>query len=1559
MICFRKTIRRFCFAAVAASLSHSLSRTPRFARLLLRVLATLYIVAAILAPTATAQVDYNALPDYDYVPPVDWRLGVSNGHSPELDLSRLASAKSKALGAEQDELPDHWNNALFKHFPPYFNQSGPSCMCSSFTGYIFTHELNSYRNLDGYLPSNQMAVFFGWLQTYQNSSKEQIEMHNGCPNAIDYNGRTHSDNYGFQDWRSREAGWMNGYNRWYNAMFNRAQGFYTFPRTLGTEQGRLDMKRWLYNHNGDNDFHSGGLAYVVIAANSCYVRIGSTPANDETGAVGKYYIDTWGSEINHAMTLIGYDDRIEFDLDGNGIYGEKEKDEVGAWIVANSWGEGWENGGWVYVPYRYGGTIGKVTANNFWKPYVTYIRKDYIPERTIKLKMDYSHRSEISLHVGVNSDTSATSAQYTLPVYSFQQAGDGAEDRSDGAPEVPMLGKWVDGFHYEPMEFGYDLTTLSSGYDQSKPLKYFFTVRFHGSKGAGHLYSASILDYKFETKDGIEIPFDIDTIAISQSESQSNAITISVVVPGEAVNPPTNVHISNDRLLWDAPQASSMKVKNYNIYKNNQLQGSTVNAQGYAIDDQSASYCVSAVYSYKGTSIESAKSELARLPVKTPEGDNVTLTVSNGTFVIPNAVPYRLEEGTIEFWIKPASVGQTNHRMGGSKEANFNFKITASGQACAGWDNESLVSSAAKSIKANTWAHVAIVVEHNNMTIYLNGMKKGSVRSTNTSGIPALGDIVFGTEGDLLDAELDEFRIWSKARSQIDIYGNKDISIKDPASQGDLICYLTMNTIDLGGERRLQDFACSNHAYVLEGELQTQQNTDIINGSAFTFNPSIVISDSVFVGQPTLFQASGSVNVVKWQWSTPGAKTKSYVTKSPYVTYPKAGDYTVSLTATDGEGNETTVEKTIEVVEGRLPSPEFDISTARQAVGQPITLINRTKSSTSTYVWSIEGQDNQHSTNANAVFETAGTYDITLTASNGSGSASITKQVEIYNARPQSEFAVNPSNILLGETTYLEDKSTGKPTNWIWTLSNGHRYLQVDGRFSSLVPPAPGFYDVTLQTTNSEGSNIATKGRILCVSNADAKNGLNFNGGKEHLDFARPFKTDQSAFTIEWWMNPQVYFGTGGFDFGDMSADCTDKGVYTLKFKTRSYQVQNYFILNQWHHYAISFNEGRVVFYRDGKLISSYSANASQYSTPNWPERFTFGRTDNALHAYIDEMRIWQAELNLSELQAVCNSPIENPAETDNLCLYYDFNQSGGNVIDRTGRGLDAKRVNFGPDGDAWIIEPGVFTLDFGSDEQKQDVSASYLTNYKAPFEYNKVHVAPANRKSAFELPTETTTSTWVFRSPELRSNGDLSTVFVDSLYSYQLYATSSSILGNFYNKRLWQTVTLPQGHYRFSVSSGRSFQPYISRLVVCDGDSIVGNEDIDKALTSCFLSQSQSLEFDVAEDNTNISLGIVYNLAGSTSCSLAINSFNLYRITSSSQIADGVKSAYDAADKGLIENISGARGGVQVVSNEILELKIYTAAGQCVFNEYVSGNKRIPLAPGIYIANGKKVKVD
>ena len=77
----------------------------------------------LLCAPMSAQVDYKALPDYDNVPPVDWRLGVKNGNAPQQGVSGkekgVRSAKSHAFSAEaeDDELPDHLEQCSVQAFP--------------------------------------------------------------------------------------------------------------------------------------------------------------------------------------------------------------------------------------------------------------------------------------------------------------------------------------------------------------------------------------------------------------------------------------------------------------------------------------------------------------------------------------------------------------------------------------------------------------------------------------------------------------------------------------------------------------------------------------------------------------------------------------------------------------------------------------------------------------------------------------------------------------------------------------------------------------------------------------------------------------------------------------------------------------------------------------------------------------------------------------------------------------------------------------------------------------------------------------------------------------------------------------------------------------------------------------------------------------------------------------------------------------------------------------------------------------------------------------------------
>ena len=104
-----------------------------------------------------------------------------------------------------------------------------------------------------------------------------------------------------------------------------------------------------------------------------------------------------------------------------------------------------------------------------------YIRKDYEPIRMLKAKLAFSRRSAIHLSVSATQDTTSASGQDSIELDHFKYAGDGTRNTYQ-PPLVPMLGKWIDGYHYEPMEFGYDLSDLTKKFDRRKPIKYFFNI---------------------------------------------------------------------------------------------------------------------------------------------------------------------------------------------------------------------------------------------------------------------------------------------------------------------------------------------------------------------------------------------------------------------------------------------------------------------------------------------------------------------------------------------------------------------------------------------------------------------------------------------------------------------------------------------------------------------------------------------------------------------------------------------------------------------------------------------------------------------------------------------------------------------------------------------------------------------------------------------------------------------------------------------------------------------------------------------------------------------------
>lgn len=1457
------------------------------------VFKTALICAGIIPTLANAQdVDRTKYPDYTEDYPVDYSLLKHDVNS----TVGLRNAK-----ANETKLPDHHNSAEQKFFPPVFNQSGGSCGSASSVGYMFTHEMNAYRNLDGSLPENQYPTHFTWLFTRGNSNKDAMLKSIGVPTVPVYGGRTYSTLFGKQIDQDNNFGWMQGYDKWFHAMHNRTIQTYKFPKDVKSEEGRLALKHWLYNHNGDPDFHgAGGLAGIGVASSGKWVSIPNTPTNREIGVAGMKYVQRWGFQVDHALTIVGYDDRIEFDLNGNGIFGEKDADEVGAWIIVNSWGNRWCNGGFIYCPYAYGGPVFRDDGNDkfhfagsFWRPVVHKVRKDYRPLRTIKIKMGYSRRSEICLNAGISTNLEAEMPSKKIVFEHFKYAGDGNGGKTQPAPEVPMLGKWADGkMHTEPMEFGYDLTDVSAGHDRNTPLKYFFIIETRDwAEGKGKIYNASIIDYEFN-RAGIETPFDLNGQGV-EIKNKGNKTIISTIVYGESYYAPINLSVIGNQLRWNKPMPSGHKITNYKIYCND-VELATVegNVTSYTLPDnyEQGTYAVCAIYD---GNVASSK-VLAQTPVE-KSAENKVASFHHSGFVIPNIFDTHYNAATIEFWIKPHSLANYN-QTGGPGWGKFMFHTAANGQFYAGWEATQRAVTNPGTIKKDQWNHIAMVINQNALTVYVNGQSKRTYYSSSYSGIGGWGDFPFivAPEKDNTDADIDEIRIWNYARSAVQIRnGHRTEFVGQVLPQG-LIAYYKGDINQINGQPHLLECISGNHASISNEKYNQEVATDLTFNEPIG-NPSAMVNNvtvPVYTHLPVSLTANYADVINDLKWTIPGADIQDLSIASPNITFNKAGKQKVYLKAISYNGTTLTDSCEVLVKDSPAANANFKMTDSIISAGQRVSFVPVAPTFGYGYTWSMPGADKEEagSVTASATYSKKGKYTVTLTVTDALGNkTSSSQQISVEEVTPEADFDITPNIILKGETTFLNDKSKFTPIQWNWILNTPGSSYAIVGQNSSFTPTIPGVYSVELTAKNNKGTDHCLKEKALIVCNADSKNGLDFSNSNSKVTLKQvPIENKQRTLTVEWWMHPNKLqsYSLGIGDSEETFIIRTNaNGAMELANQGKIAVTSNNFVIEgEWHHYAVTFSSGRASFYRDGNLITRKPVGRNTLGIVN---HFAIGGTNAPMFAQIDELRIWKSSLSDAEIQAYANAPIgdiNTAIAENNLFVYYDFNQNGGDVVDLTPNHNDGIRSGFGPDGDAWGLSRGVFCLNFNKEIDPEEVNSKYLKNFKAPFAYDDQKIHPS---ATFAHITD-----WTLENTVV--HGDTITgVHVNKQKNNDFTFTSGwDDFAPLKDHKAYQTVTLPAGRYEFSaiydIYEGNPQQSYV---VAAIGKGLPDTDNLNSALAVTKMKAKtdnwmhNSVKFLLTEE-TEVSLGLVINTPKNGCCT--IKYFRLTRENVTVMEADG-----------------------------------------------------------------------
>jgi hypothetical protein len=337
----------------------------------------------------------------------------------------LAGPSANAKPASLDmglaaDLPVNVDNSLLRYFPPIRDQGALGACVSFATTYTQLSYMTAFqRDLDIRDPGDNTNKYSPkWTYNMVNGGGDQGSTFTDCYDLLEKHGAATWAEFpydaDFRSWCLNPAAWRNALGvrtkaRQYVADASKDTGL-NLIKTLLTDGYVLTFGTYI------NSWHLKAISDDV-----------STVADD--AAVGKgigYWLS--GSLGSHAMTIVGYNDAIWTDINANGLIDLGEK---GAFRIANSWGAGWGEAGFIWLAYDAlrpvsrvfdGPSDGRIGGFQGDLAFVLTSRDHYAPLMIAEITVSHSKRNQIGIELAM-SDMSRTYPTIRWTPAAFQRQG--------------------------------------------------------------------------------------------------------------------------------------------------------------------------------------------------------------------------------------------------------------------------------------------------------------------------------------------------------------------------------------------------------------------------------------------------------------------------------------------------------------------------------------------------------------------------------------------------------------------------------------------------------------------------------------------------------------------------------------------------------------------------------------------------------------------------------------------------------------------------------------------------------------------------------------------------------------------------------------------------------------------------------------------------------------------------------------------------------------------------------------------------------------------------------
>lgn len=340
-------------------------------------------------------------------------------------------ARAEIFHSYTELLPPYVNNSLLPSFPPIGDQGQEgSCVAFASTYYQASHEIGLMNGFDN-KNNNTHVLSPKWTYNMLNDGGDNGANPPDAFTLLSQNGAVSIAKlpYIVGDFLS----WDVKTDDWISAMSNRTNNA-AFVTGIGGDVQDLTQIKHLLN-NGHV------LTFATFVEDWQFTKIMQNPAPNADNRFAGQYAASWmnGTDGGHFITIVGYNDDIWIDVNGNG---QIDPGEMGAFLIANSWGNEWGNNGFIWVAYDAflatsavpngpnNGRVPLAAAMNNYVVNVTGKSPHYQPVLIAEFELVSTARSQIGVSAGVSTNKELTPIHKASNGALFFQGGPYAFDGS-------------------------------------------------------------------------------------------------------------------------------------------------------------------------------------------------------------------------------------------------------------------------------------------------------------------------------------------------------------------------------------------------------------------------------------------------------------------------------------------------------------------------------------------------------------------------------------------------------------------------------------------------------------------------------------------------------------------------------------------------------------------------------------------------------------------------------------------------------------------------------------------------------------------------------------------------------------------------------------------------------------------------------------------------------------------------------------------------------------------------------------------------------------------------